>query len=188
MGNCIGQNTYNLSKNERAKRKSEDFRVELDMCSKKYAAEMNRLTILDFELNAIKTENERLRREMHRVVAEQGRVTRTIKTQELKSQIRLSSLREKHQASVMARRQSEGDFLSIEEKLKLITKLCAKKKTLRRNDESIIYMNVPERPKSVQLEERSPNAAVLKKIKSLPHNAVFRPGTSTCASRQNSPS
>lgn len=186
MGNCIGQNTYNLPANERAKRKSEDFRIELDMCDKKYASEMNRLMLLDFELGSIKAENEKLRREMHRLVAEQGRVTRTIKTQELKSQVRLANLHEQHQASVAARRQSELDFESIESKLKLITKLCSKKKTLKRHDESIIYM-VPSRPKSVQLDEKEPNAAALKKIKSLPHNAVFHPDMSTCASRQNNP-
>ena len=68
MGNCIGQSNYNLNKKEKAKRRSEDFRIELDMCEKKYASEMNRLMILDFELKTIKDENDRLRAEMHRVV------------------------------------------------------------------------------------------------------------------------
>lgn len=162
MGNCIGHNNYNLTKKDRAKRKSEDFRIELDMCEKKYASEMNRLMILDFELQNSKAENERLREEMHRLVQEQARVTRTIKTQQLKSSVRLANLKEHHRQALEKMKQSEADYENVEHKLKIMTKLCDKN-ALKRQD-SIIYMRpqIGTRPASANLDQTSPKIQAMK--------------------------
>ena len=99
-------------------------------------------------------------------------MTRTIKTQNLKSQVRLANLTEQKERSIQKRRQSEIDYRQMEEKVKLISQLCDKRKI--KKQDSIIYMT-PSRPHSEYMER--PKLPKLKASASLPHNSIFRQDT-----------
>ena len=118
MGNCLAPKNYDLAKKEFNKRKSNDFRIEMDMCEKLFANEKNALFMADQELEITRSENEKLRLNIHNLIHEQSDLYKRMKVQQKINSSKIEKMTQTYDSLSTRLKVSTEEFSTLDEKIR----------------------------------------------------------------------